>query len=180
MGRPRQVDRRNITPEIWPSAPPAVPLRRACPRCTAGPHSPCSAPALSFTQRNHRFRGRAGPPALCRCLGRGINMPDSGVLWSNLSSTVPDSAEAVLIINGYNAEGDGGQGVAFWNSSDTTAADGGTVASVTGISTGRWNRIHQGILDVRWFGAGCNGTDDTSAVQDTTAIQAAATRAAAI
>ena len=107
-------------------------------------------------------------------------MPDSGVLWSNLSSTAPDSAKAVLIINGYNAEGDGGQGVAFWNSSDTTAADGGTVASVTGISTGRWNRIHQGILDVRWFGAGCNGTDDTSAVQDTTAIQAAATRAAAI
>jgi hypothetical protein len=102
-----------------------------------------------------------------------------GVLWTALSSTVPDSAKAVLIINGYSAEGDGGQGVAFWNSADTTAADGGTVAAVTGISTGRWNRIHQGILDVRWFGASADGTTDPPP-DDTIAIQTAADRAAAI
>jgi hypothetical protein len=47
------------------------------------------------------------------------------------------------IIQGYNAAGDGGAGVFFWNATDATADNGGTVIACTanGASNGRFNKL---------------------------------------
>jgi hypothetical protein len=43
------------------SRAPSTRSRCSSARCTGAPDSPCSAPALSFTQSNHTIRGRADP-----------------------------------------------------------------------------------------------------------------------
>jgi hypothetical protein len=70
-------------------------------------------------------------------------------------------------VDGYRSVGDGGSGQFFWNAADERAPDGGTIFSVTGIATGRWNRVFDGTTyNVRWFGATGNGvTDDAAAIQ---------------
>lgn len=83
------------------------------------------------------------------------------------------SYNSVLVL-GYYAAGDGGGGIFRWNAADTNADNLGTViipASAPG--TGRWNRVIDSALFVRWFGAKGDGATD-----DSTAIQAAVTAAA--
>lgn len=65
---------------------------------------------------------------------------------------------------------DGGGGVFFWDTSSSSGDDGGTiiVPSPNPSPGGRWVRIFDGPLNVRWFGAKGDGT-----TPDDTAIQAA-------
>jgi hypothetical protein len=88
-------------------------------------------------------------------------------LVNALSSLSPATSTAAVVANGYSAEADGGEGVFVWNATDTRTADGGTIIAVTGVSTGRWNRVLTGNdLDVHWYGAKGDGiTDDTNAIQ---------------
>lgn len=74
-----------------------------------------------------------------------------------------------IILDGYYSSGDGGGGPFFWNSSSTATDDGGTIIQPTGIPTGRWIRIYDGLrASVKWFGAKGDGvTDDTTSIQNT-------------
>lgn len=65
---------------------------------------------------------------------------------------------------GYWARGDNGGGQYWWDSASTATHDGGLVIAPTGVATGRWKRIFDGDVNVRWFGAkGDGSTDDTAA-----------------
>lgn len=80
----------------------------------------------------------------------------------------------VTQVLGYHAVGDSGGGTFKWNASSTVADDGGMVIQVTGIGTGRWERISYGQYYAKWFGAkGDGSTVDTAAMQ--TAFTASAT-----
>ncbi|MFD0713272.1 hypothetical protein [Paenibacillus sp. GCM10027626] len=63
-------------------------------------------------------------------------------------------AGTIVYVAGYNTPGDGGGKFVYWAASSTKADNGGTVhqpAKGNGQS-GRWEVIHQGVGDFRWFG----------------------------
>ncbi len=103
------------------------------------------------------------------------------VIWIDTISdlvTTYSATAATAIVQGYNIPGDGGGGIFIWQnstSSTSPATDGGTIFQVippTGKSPGYWKRIYDGLLNVRWFGAfGDNSQDDTVAINS--AIRAA-------
>ena len=107
-----------------------------------------------------------------------------GITSLNSSGLIPNSVTGLVffaataarqtqIVDYYSTPGDGGGGTFVWNATDTRTADGGTIIAVTGIATGRWNRVYSGPLDPRWYGADATGTGDS-----TSAIQAALNAAA--
>jgi len=80
-----------------------------------------------------------------------------------VAGTTNNETVAVL---GYKNADDGGGGMFMWNSTSTEADNGGTVISAGG-STGRWIRLYEGDLNVRWFGAiGDGTTNDSAAIND--------------
>lgn len=67
-----------------------------------------------------------------------------------------------VIVRGYYAANDGGGGVFRYNAGDATADNNGTVIQPS-VGTGRWNRLYDENLNVKWFGCKCDGaTDDTT------------------
>jgi len=81
-----------------------------------------------------------------------------------LSAAVPGWVNGTIVhLAGYYNQEDGGGGYFVWDSSDTTADNGGTVIQVTGVTTGRLHRVDtstiggtqlpNGTLNVEWFGA---------------------------
>ena len=85
---------------------------------------------------------------------------------SALVTTPPlnPSVQEFYIASAYSTPGDGGGGTFVWNPTDTRAADGGTIIAVTGIATGRWNRVYSGDLNPAWYGANYLGGDSTAAI----------------
>lgn len=76
-----------------------------------------------------------------------------------------------VLVLGYYAAGDGGGGVFRWNSGDASADNLGTIIIPNSApGTGRWNRLSDGNVSVKWFGAKGDGVAD-----DTTSVQAAIT-----
>jgi hypothetical protein len=71
------------------------------------------------------------------------------------------------LVRGYYAAGDGGGGVYYWNATDATADNGGTVIIPNSApGTGRWNLLYTGLLSLRCFGAkGDGATSDAAAAQ---------------
>ena len=68
-------------------------------------------------------------------------------------------------VAGYFTAGDGGGGLFRWVVADATADNGGTVITPT-AGGGRFRRIHDGMVSVKWFGAVGDGvTNDTAAIQ---------------
>lgn len=66
---------------------------------------------------------------------------------------------------GYYEPGDGGGGDFFWNAAAVDPDNSGTIFN-TGNSVGRWERLFSGPINVKWFGARGNGSnDDTIAIQ---------------
>lgn len=74
----------------------------------------------------------------------------------------------------YSTVNDGGGGIFYYSSASVAADNGGTVIAPT-AGAGRWLRVFSGDVNARWFAAKGDG-----ATNDTTAIQAAITAAAAI
>ncbi len=73
---------------------------------------------------------------------------------------------------GFTTPGDGGGGVFYWDSTSTATVNVGTIVKPTAtVGAGRWLRIFEpGTVNVKWFGAFCNGVaDDTAAVDDASA-----------
>jgi hypothetical protein len=58
-----------------------------------------------------------------------------------------------ITVLGYYAAGDLGGGTFYWDSASTEADDGGMIIQATGVTTGRWIRIYDSVINVRWFGA---------------------------
>jgi hypothetical protein len=92
---------------------------------------------------------------------------------------------------GYLAPGDGGGGAFFWDGAFTVdlnqwpdGEDGGIVIRPNGLQpsdAGRWRRVYDGPINVKWFGAqgnatrvGMGGSIDTAAIQN--AVNAAASQ----
>ena len=70
-----------------------------------------------------------------------------------------------VLVLGYYAPGDGGGGIFRWNGADVTADNGGTVIIPNSGGTGRWNRIYDSGISVKWFGAkGDSVTNDSAAI----------------
>jgi len=67
-------------------------------------------------------------------------------------------------VKGYYTDGDGGGGDFYWDSTSTETDNGGTIIKATAITTGRWKRLFSGTVNVKWFGAKGDGTDDAAAV----------------
>lgn len=80
-----------------------------------------------------------------------------------LKSLSTPQANTIYHVLGYETANDGGGGEFYWDSSDTTSPEnGGTIFTAT---TGRWKRLYDGELNVKWFGAkGNNSGDDYPAI----------------
>ena len=79
----------------------------------------------------------------------------------------PGKQGAVAVLGGYAAPGDGGGGVFTW-SSTVGKDDDGTILNAAGYgaTAAGWRRIHDGIIDVKWFGAKGDGiAEDQDAIQ---------------
>lgn len=61
---------------------------------------------------------------------------------------------STVLVKGRDAVDDGGGGIFTWNSSDSTAEDGGVVFESDRSSSGRWNRVYKQdgpMLNALWF-----------------------------
>ena len=76
------------------------------------------------------------------------------------------TANELVFLKGYYNPGDGGEGFFYWNASSTTPDNGGTI--IGGFTPGRWYRMFDDFISVKWFGAAGDGTTD-----DITPINAA-------
>lgn len=75
--------------------------------------------------------------------------------------------ECTVEVLGYYTEGDGGGGEFFWDNTSTIIDNGGTIIQVTNVLTGRWKRIYNNKVHVKWFGAKGDGiTNDTTFIQN--------------
>ena len=76
-----------------------------------------------------------------------------------------------LTLLGYHAPGDGGGGEFYWDALSTEPDNGGTVIEPgSNPAAGRWKRLVDGPLSVKWFGAKGDGQAnryDTAAIQAT-------------
>jgi len=58
-----------------------------------------------------------------------------------------------ILVSGYYADGDGGGGVFYWDSASVETDNNGTIIKATATTTGRWKRIYEGEISVKYFGA---------------------------
>ena len=80
-----------------------------------------------------------------------------------LSNAMPDASRFIQVA-GHSAPGDGGDGLFHWDNSSVQRPNNGTV--VKGLSPkGRWLRVFDGDLNVRWFGAKGDGSEATTQIQ---------------
>jgi len=76
-------------------------------------------------------------------------------------TTMTGSGPFAALLLGYYVSGDGGGGLFYWDSVSTLADDGGTIvqpgsgppSTLNPATAGRWIRVHDGHVSVRWFGA---------------------------
>jgi len=86
---------------------------------------------------------------------------------AELRSNVGTYDGQVASVAGYYAAADGGGGFFRWNAASSATEDNGLVIKATASATGRWFRLYDAPVNVRMFGAVCDGsTDDTDAIQD--------------
>jgi len=89
---------------------------------------------------------------------------------ADLKAWSAPTVSVTAFVRGYYAAGVGGGGQFVWNSSDTTADNGGTVISPTSApASGRWNLVWSDFVTSKQFGCKANGSDD-----DITFLQAMA------
>ena len=85
-------------------------------------------------------------------------------LIANLLTYAPTQQNELVTVLGYNTVDDGGGGQFYWDNASSENANGGTIFLAQG--SGRWKRLFEDTINIRWFGAKGDGSND-----DTTAIQ---------
>lgn len=84
-------------------------------------------------------------------------------------NTTPPAPNEVADLLGFWAPGDAGGGSFIWNSASMEEDNGGTIirpGNVLPTDPGRWERRYEELINVRWFGAkGDNTNDDTASLQ---------------
>src|SRR3569832_38996 len=92
--------------------------------------------------------------------------------YAALRALNPSTSDNGISVRYRSSATDGAGGAFFWDSTDTTSSDNdGTVliSTYTPPPSGRWKRIYDGSLNVRWFGAlprpDGSISDDRSAIQ---------------
>jgi hypothetical protein len=80
-----------------------------------------------------------------------------------LENNINPSIDVFVNVLGYYNPDDHSGGDFFWDSTANEDADGGTIikSAFPGVTIGRWKRRYTGEINVRWFGAKGDGTNDT-------------------
>jgi len=130
--------------------------------------------------------GGAGLAAIAACAERSDSPPlaameqtatGAGGLWfdnvAELKAVNGTMQYQTAVIDGYATAGDGGGGAFWWDTSATTGDNAGTILVPTS-PTGRWRRIYEGALNIKWFGAQPGGADCSGAIQQALAVANAA------
>lgn len=60
--------------------------------------------------------------------------------------------DAMVYVAGYYEAGDGGQKLVRWVADSNKSDNGGTVHAPKAGGSGRWEMVHNGVADFRWFG----------------------------
>jgi hypothetical protein len=72
---------------------------------------------------------------------------------------------SIVSVGGASAPGDGGGGLFYWAAGDASNTDDAMVIGPNRGPAGRYKRVHDGVIRVKWFNAkGDNRTDDTAAI----------------
>lgn len=74
---------------------------------------------------------------------------------ADLISISSPQINTVYNVLGYTTAGDGGGGDFYWDADDLSNDNNGTIfkSSLPSLVNGRWKRLYDGELNVRWFGA---------------------------
>lgn len=92
--------------------------------------------------------------------------------YTELRALDPPVISYNVHVMGRTSVGDGGEGIFIWESTSTASDNDGTIIAPGVGGTGRWLRVHDGVMNVLWFGATGDGTtDDRDSIN--TAITAA-------
>lgn len=84
---------------------------------------------------------------------------------SELKNIVPVPGDYKNVLGYYNSQ-DGGGGDFFWDSTFAEQDNQGTIIQSSKVTNGRWRRLFDKEINVKWFGAKGNDTgDDTPAIQ---------------
>jgi hypothetical protein len=73
------------------------------------------------------------------------------------------TANGVSFVMGYHAPGDGGGGFFLWDADNVLPENGGTVFKSNHSTKGRWVRIFDGSINVKWFGVRADSVHDDTA-----------------
>lgn len=79
-----------------------------------------------------------------------------------LKQIIGESNSLVTLL-GFHHPNDGGGGQFYYDDSATINPNDGTVIKPEGATVGRWIRLYSGQVNVRWFGAKGDSSDDTNA-----------------
>src|SRR5690606_19795181 len=85
------------------------------------------------------------------------NIADLQTLTGNANGT----GETIEVLGYYNPA-EGGGGIFYGDHTYTETDNTGTIID-PGITTGRWIRGYEGVLNIKWFGAKGDGSNDTAA-----------------
>jgi len=72
---------------------------------------------------------------------------------------------AIYYTYARTTEEDGGAGFWRYDSGSSTSANAGTILAIDGSGAGRFFRLHDGVIDPRWYGVVVGGSDSTTAMQ---------------
>jgi hypothetical protein len=97
--------------------------------------------------------------------GAGVSSDESVQSVANIVDlkALDAGASTYVDVAGYYAAGDGGGGRMYWDSTSGAVQNNGTIFIPNSVpGTGRWKRIYDKEIDIKWFGAyGDNSHDDT-------------------
>lgn len=90
---------------------------------------------------------------------------------SDLVNSVKPKTDLVVEVLARDQLASGGGGLFRWVDGSSLPTDGGTVFNSNyNNPQGQWLRLFEGEINVRWFGALGNGSDDTAGIQDALAF----------